>query len=73
MHGSILHSGWETALIAAPFLIMLVVGVFRLDGLFATQKSTANRQRPVVGTDKNGQLILCDPDGRPCSPPRRRK
>lgn len=65
MHESMFNSGWETALIAAPFLILLVAGVFRLDELLVTQKATQKRPRAVIGTDRNGEPILCDPDGRP--------
>ena len=73
MHGSVLNPGWETALIAVPFMLTLVAGVFRLDEVFASKKSTARRQRPVIGTDENGQPMLCDPDGRPYSGTRRGK
>ena len=65
MHDSVLNSGWQTALVAIPFLFMLLVGVFRLDELFVTQRQVARRQRPTSGIDEDGQPVLFDPDGRP--------
>jgi hypothetical protein len=65
VHESMLNPGWETALVAVPFLVMLFAGVFRLDELLVTQKASSKKPRPVVGTDLDGEPVLCDPDGRP--------
>lgn len=73
MHESMLKSGWETALVAVPFLVILVAGIFRLDELVVTQKAGAKRQRSRVGVDSSGEPILCDPDGRPSYSPVRQK
>ncbi len=73
MHESVLNSGWQTALVAVPFLFMLLVGVFRLDAVFVMQRQSVRRQRPGAGIDQDGQPMMCDPDGRPSGPVKRRK
>ena len=65
MHETVLNSGWQTALVAIPFVFMLLVGVFRLDELFVAKRQVARVRRPVSGIDENGQPFLSDPDGRP--------
>ena len=64
MHEAILTSGAETLLVAFPFILLLFVGMFRLDEVFATPKTALKRQRPACGLDERGEPILCDPDGR---------
>jgi len=64
MHDAALHSGWDTALVAVPFLIMLAVGFFHLDEVIYAPKKRAQHRRPASGTDADGLPILCDPDGR---------
>ena len=68
-----LQSGWETFLLAAPFVGMVLVGVFRLDEI-ATNSSRGQRSRfnglsfngPGFNeNDENGRMLLTDPDGRP--------
>ncbi len=73
MHESVLNPGWQTALVAVPFLFMLLVGVFRLDELFVNHKQSSRRQRLAVRIDEDGRQSLCDPDGRPSMPSRGRK
>ena len=73
MHDSVLNSGWQTALVAVPFLVMLLAGVFRLDEVFVAQKRDSRRQRPASEIDEDGQPILRDPDGRPSQPVRVRR
>jgi len=70
---AVLHSGWETVLIAVPLIGILLIGIFRLDELFATPKQRPKPQRPASGMDKDGQPLLSDPDGRPWRTPRGRK
>jgi hypothetical protein len=70
VHDSVLNSGWQTALVAIPFLFMLLVGVFRLDEVFVTQKQGSRRPRPTSGIDEQGEPVLYDPDGRPSHPVR---
>jgi hypothetical protein len=65
-----LDSGWQTALVAIPFIFMLLVGVFRLDEVFVSQKQSSRKPRPTPGIDEHGQPVLYDPDGRPSHPAR---
>ena len=65
MQGIALQSGWETFLLAAPFVGMVLVGVFRLDQIAAAPRRDADRPRMVPGNDENGRVLLNDPDGRP--------
>jgi hypothetical protein len=68
LHDIALQSGWETFLLAAPFVGMVLVGVFRLDEI-ATNSSRSQRPRfdgpSLNGPDENGRMLLTDPDGRP--------
>jgi len=64
MQDAALHSGWDTALVAVPFLIMLAVGFFHLDEVIYAPKKRMQERRPASGTDPDGVPILCDPDGR---------
>ena len=65
MHDAMLHPGWDTALVAVPFLVMLAVGFFHLDEMVATPKNRKPRnRRPAAGVDHDGTPILSDPDGR---------
>ena len=73
MQGSVLNSGWQTALVAVPFLLLLFAGVFRVDELFVSQKQTVRRQRSAITIDEDGRPMLCDPDGRPSRQLRDRK
>jgi hypothetical protein len=63
LHDIALQSGWETFLLAAPFVGMVLVGVFRLDEI-ATNSSRGQRPR-FNGNDENGRMLLTDPNGRP--------
>lgn len=47
MQGIALQSGWETFLLAAPIVGMILVGVFRLDQI-ATNPKTQRRQHSRV-------------------------
>jgi len=62
---SVLNSGWQTLLLAVPFALAMMAGVFHLDELFVSSKNEPRRQRLASGIDENGQPILFDPDGRP--------
>jgi hypothetical protein len=65
MHDIALQSGWETFLLAAPFVGMILVGVFRLDEIAANHNRQRGRRPGLTGSDENGRLLLSDPDGRP--------
>lgn len=60
-----LQSGWETFLLAAPFVGMVLVGVFRLDQIAANPRRDGRRPPRLPGNDENGCALLNDPDGRP--------
>ncbi len=65
MQDTVLQSGWQTLLVAVPSVGILVVGLFRLDELIASPKRRKAVKRPASGCDRNGRLLLSDPDGRP--------
>jgi hypothetical protein len=73
MHEAILHPGWETVLVAVPFVGLLLVSLFGLDRILAAPRPGTHRRRPATGFDKEGEPLLCDPDGRRCRKPRRGK
>jgi hypothetical protein len=64
-----LQSGWESTLVAIPFVLILLAGIFRLDVLFAAPKRKGAKvpalNRPACGVDENGRMVMADPDGRP--------
>jgi hypothetical protein len=63
VQGIALQSGWETFLLAAPIVGMVLIGVFRLDVVAANASRTPHPGLP--GNDENGQVLMSDPDGRP--------
>lgn len=65
MNGIISNPGWDTLFMAIPFLIMMAVGMFRLDELIAAPKTRHSRGRKFCEIDENGRARLSDPDGRP--------
>ena len=71
MQDAILQSGWENVLFAIPFVGILLVNLFRLDEIIASPKRSTPARRPPSGCDENGDPLLCDPDGRPSSTPRK--
>jgi hypothetical protein len=62
---AVLKSGWENLLVAAPFVGMLLLGLFRLDEIIASPRRARAVKRPASCRDENGRLLLSDPDGRP--------
>ena len=64
VHDALLKSGWETALVAIPFIGLLFIIVFRLDTLIGASKKTGKPRRPASGTDRDGVGYYSDPDGR---------
>jgi hypothetical protein len=65
VYDSVIKSGLDTLLIAVPFVGVLMFVMFRLDTIFASPRQTASSRRPPMGTDKQGRMLLSDPDGRP--------
>ena len=68
MNQALTPSGWDTPAIAIPFVVLLAVGMFRLDEVIAAPQRRAARRRTFCGPDGNGDASLYDPDGRPWSP-----
>jgi len=64
---TILQSGWGNFLVAVPFVGILLVALFRLDGIIASPRRDRAVKRPASGCDENGHLFLSDPDGCPWS------
>ncbi len=66
MHdASMLNSSWQSILLAIPFVLTMLAGIFRLDEVLVTRKQVPQKQRLASGVDRDGRHILCDPDGRP--------
>jgi hypothetical protein len=55
----------DIALFGVSFVCILIGSVSRLDELFVKPKGASNQKRHLIGTDKFGQPIMSDPDGRP--------
>ena len=70
MHDTLLSPGWDTILVAVPFIGLLIAGFFRLDEFFTAPKERPRYQRHACGVDEDGRPILCDPDGRRWIPAR---
>ncbi len=68
MQGIALQSGWETFLLAAPIVGMVLVGVFRLDKL-ATNPDPG-RHPQSNSNDKNSGTLSSDPNPSPWTNPR---
>lgn len=73
MHETVMHTQWDSLLIGIPFLLMLLIGIFRLDELIVAPKQRSRRARPVTGMDAEGNIIFSDPDGRRWKSPVLRK
>jgi len=64
----ILRSGWEKLLVAVPLFGLLFASYFRLDEVLAKRKKGPQLRRHGSGIDKNGEPLLCDPDGQAWNP-----
>ena len=74
MTQSIAQSNSDVLLIMLPFMVMMAVGMFRLDEfLFASKSSKNGRPRTFCGPDADGNAELSDPDGRPWRPRRTKR
>ncbi len=79
MQGIALQSGWETFLLAAPLVGMILVGVFRLDQIASNPKTQPGHRAKLAGpslsgpslpgTDKTGAALLTAPNSRPWPTP----
>lgn len=70
MHELLLKPGWDTFLYVVPAFCILLAYVFRLDELFIKTGRRPSKRHPAWRVDKNGRMVLCDPDGRPFYPRR---
>jgi hypothetical protein len=74
MHAADLLSGWDTAILMAPFFGLLAFWMFGLDERVTAPREQSTRRR-FCQTDVNGRSRFCDPDGRtakmrhPITPP----
>jgi hypothetical protein len=68
-----LHSDGEIILFAVPFICILLMSFLRLDELIGMPKPGRKLQRTACGLDRDGEPVLCDPDGRTWSRAGRRK
>ncbi len=68
-----LHLDWVMILFAVPFVGLLLLSVFRLDERALAPGRMAIHKRPAVRLDRNGEPLLCDPDGHTWSRMGRRK
>ena len=65
MYSTVLTSSRDSLLVGIPFLLVLLIGYFRLDEIFASRHSSGRRRGPTAGLDVDGEPLLCDPDGKP--------
>jgi hypothetical protein len=66
MHSSVTFSSLDTVLLMAPFAILLVSAVFRLDERIAGVPIRGRHHRPsFCEVDLDGRGELRDPDGKP--------
>ena len=54
MHDTAIHSNLDSLLVAIPFLVILLIGYFRLDELFASPKYRAGRGGRRTASTKTG-------------------
>lgn len=65
MQDEILKSGRDALLVGIPLLILLFIGLFRLDELFLRSKKARTPQPPNGARVRNGPAFHSDPDGKP--------
>ena len=65
MHETVLNSGWESLLLAIPFIGLLLAGMFHLEQLFTSLKHRSKFARRTERFEYRRHTMLSDPDGRP--------
>ena len=60
----------DVVLFAVAFVCILIGSVFRLDELIVRPKGASNQRKHLTDTDKFGEPVMSDPDGRPWRRPR---
>jgi hypothetical protein len=63
MFDTFLHSDWEMVLFAVPFIGILFLSIFRLDELIVAPKRKVKSRLPALILDRDGEPLMCDPDG----------
>lgn len=58
------HFDWGMILLAVVCTVILLASLLRLDELLAAPRNRAQRRRTAVLLDRDGEPLLCDPDGR---------
>lgn len=69
MHGAAALSSLDTALLMAPFAVLLILAMFGLDERFAREHLRSSRWHKFCEIDPDGRGRLSDPDGT-CPPSR---
>ncbi len=79
MQGIALQSSWETILLAAPLVGMILVGVFRLDQIASNPKTHPGHRTKLTGPSLSSPSLsgiaqksgthLSDPNSRPWTNP----
>lgn len=64
MSDAFMKSGRDAILVAIPFIALLIMGLFRLDGVFVKSRKSSKASKPPSGVDEAGRTIFSDPDGR---------
>jgi hypothetical protein len=64
MHQTVLTSGRDAYLIGIPLILLMLIGLFRLDEAFLRPKKGPRRPPPPSGVDEKGRQIYSDPDGK---------
>lgn len=64
MNDAIQSTGRDALLVGIPLVILMLVGLFRLDELFSRPKKSLKRRRPSCQMNADGEPVLSDPDGR---------
>ncbi len=73
MNDEILKSGRDTLLVAIPLILLLFIGMFRLDELLIRPKKGSPDLKSPRRQRRDRPLFAADPDGTPLRPARRRK
>jgi hypothetical protein len=73
VYDQILHSDWDVILFAIPFVGLFLLSLFRMDELIISPKKKARTPRAAYWLDRDGETLMCDPDGRSWSRAGRRK
>jgi len=69
MYQSFLKPGFDTLVIAVPFVSVLLIGHFRLDQIIAAPRRKTKPMAPAFRLDERGRMLMTDPDGRPWKAP----